>query len=101
MDVFMVGKDDYMNDLPGWSDSYPSATWTGSASSVASGTIMGNNDDVTIVFTIEDETTGINTVNANAANNADVWYDLNGRRLPGKPATKGVFIQNGKKVVVK
>lgn len=54
MDVSMVGKDDYMNDRPGWSDDYRSATWTGSASSVASGTIMGNNEDVTIVFTIED-----------------------------------------------
>lgn len=29
------------------------------------------------------------------------WYDLNGKRLNGKPTTKGVFIQNGKKVMVK
>jgi hypothetical protein len=29
------------------------------------------------------------------------WYDLNGRKLDGKPTKKGVYIQNGKKVVVK
>lgn len=45
-------------------------------------------------------TTGINTVNA-AANEDGEWYDLSGRKLQGKPAQKGVFIQNGKKVVVK
>jgi predicted outer membrane repeat protein len=31
----------------------------------------------------------------------DSWYDLNGRRLEMKPATKGVYINNGKKVVIK
>ena len=29
------------------------------------------------------------------------WYDLNGRRLSGKPTQKGVYILNGKKVVIK
>ena len=29
------------------------------------------------------------------------WYDLNGRRLEMKPATKGVYINNGRKVVIK
>ena len=28
------------------------------------------------------------------------WYSLNGMRLNGKPAKKGVYIVNGKKVVV-
>ena len=31
----------------------------------------------------------------------DKWYDLNGRRLNGKPTAKGVYINNGKKYVVK
>jgi hypothetical protein len=31
----------------------------------------------------------------------DNWYDLNGRKLQGKPTRKGVYIQNGQKVVVK
>ena len=29
------------------------------------------------------------------------WYDLQGRRLEGRPQAKGIFIHNGKKVVIK
>lgn len=29
------------------------------------------------------------------------WYDLSGRKLNGKPTTKGIYIINGKKVVIK
>lgn len=38
-------------------------------------------------------------VNGKSANGT--WYDLNGRRLHGVPAAKGVYIVGGKKVVVK
>lgn len=31
----------------------------------------------------------------------DRWYDLQGRRLNGKPTTKGTYYNNGKKVIVK
>ena len=39
-----------------------------------------------------------NIPNADAAN---IYYDLNGRRLEGKPTQKGVYICNGVKFVVK
>ena len=43
---------------------------------------------------------GINQmVNGKSVNGT--WYDLNGRRLSGVPAAKGVYIVGGKKVVVK
>ena len=29
------------------------------------------------------------------------WYDLSGRRLPAKPTTKGVYIINGNKVIIR
>ena len=29
------------------------------------------------------------------------WYDLTGRRLSSKPAAPGIYINNGKKVIVK
>ena len=29
------------------------------------------------------------------------WYDLSGRKLNGKPTTKGIYIINGKKIVIK
>jgi hypothetical protein len=34
-------------------------------------------------------------------NEAGAWYDLNGRRLFGKPTAKGLYIVNGRKVVIK
>ena len=46
-------------------------------------------------------TTGINNVNDNLNDNDAAWYDLGGRKLNGKPAQKGVYIKNGKKVIVK
>jgi hypothetical protein len=30
----------------------------------------------------------------------DSWYDLQGRKLPGKPTAKGVYISSGRKVLV-
>ena len=44
-------------------------------------------------------TTGIDNLNVN--DNEATWYDLNGRKLNGKPAQKGIYIKNGKKIVVK
>ena len=32
---------------------------------------------------------------------SDVWYNLSGRRLSAKPTAKGIYILNGKKVVIK
>jgi hypothetical protein len=32
---------------------------------------------------------------------ADGWYDLQGRRLEGRPQAKGIYIRDGKKVVIK
>ena len=34
-------------------------------------------------------------------NEADAWYSLDGRKLDGKPNAKGMYIHNGKKVVIK
>ena len=33
--------------------------------------------------------------------NEDAWYDLNGRKLNGKPTQKGLYIYKGKKTVIK
>ena len=43
---------------------------------------------------------GINSVESSKAADG-TWYDMNGRRIDGKPTTKGVYINNGVKVVVK
>ena len=45
-------------------------------------------------------TTGIDNLNVNDNDNEATWYDLNGRKLNGKPSQKGLYIKNGRKVVV-
>lgn len=53
-------------------------------------------------FSFESMTTGINNVVANANNSKNaVIYDLNGRRVNSLNTAKGVYIVNGKKVIVK
>lgn len=52
------------------------------------------------IIIVEDGATGIRLVDGAQADGGD-WYDLSGRKLSGKPASKGVYIQNGKKVVIK
>ena len=53
-----------------------------------------------------DKSTGIVNVEANSSlftlhSSLNEWYTLDGRKLSGKPATKGIYINNGKKVIVK
>ena len=52
------------------------------------------------IIIVEDGATGIRLIDGAQADGGD-WYDLSGRKLSGKPASKGVYIQNGKKVVIK
>ena len=44
--------------------------------------------------------TAVETVEK-VATDKDVWYNINGVKLTDKPTQKGVYIKNGKKVVVK
>ena len=51
-----------------------------------------------------DEATGIVSIGNGQLtidNEADAWYSLGGVRLGGKPTQKGVYINNGRKVVIK
>lgn len=59
-------------------------------------------ESIKVVFVdAQGQTTGIGSLNVSTGEvKADVWYDLQGRRLPGRPSGKGVYIQNGRKVVV-
>ena len=54
---------------------------------------------ITIVF---GETTGVEELKSSRTEELNEgWYDLNGRKLSKKPTTKGIYIKNGKKVVIK
>jgi hypothetical protein len=45
-------------------------------------------------------TTGINAIGQFDDLQSD-YYDLNGRKLQGKPNKKGIYIKNGQKVIVR
>ena len=47
-----------------------------------------------------ERTNGIEAIRQSEAANGQ-WYDLQGRRLNAVPTRKGVYIQNGKTIVVK
>jgi hypothetical protein len=57
----------------------------------------------TLKFFDGEEATGIISVHGSGftVNGSDVWYTLDGRKLDGKPHAKGVYIQNGRKVIIK
>ena len=56
--------------------------------------LVGSNGETTAIGTI-DTKTGEMTFDSEA------WYTLDGVRLSGKPSKKGLYINNGKKVVIK
>lgn len=60
--------------------------------------LLGNGGENAIVMNFGNAVTGINTIAAPASAKAPI-FDLSGRRVV--KATKGLYIQNGKKVIVK
>jgi len=55
---------------------------------------------LTMVF--EGEATGIKTTDfTDYTDSENAWYTLDGRRLQGKPTKSGVYVNNGKKIVIK
>ena len=46
-------------------------------------------------------TTGIEELVDKRMNTNDSWYTIDGRRLQGAPAGKGLYIRNGKKIIVR
>ena len=48
----------------------------------------------------EDSTTGISTLNSKLSTLNSIYYTLDGRCIDGQPAQKGIYICQGKKVVI-
>ena len=50
----------------------------------------------------DNEATGITTTDlTDYTDKAGAWYTVNGVKLSGKPTQKGIYVNNGKKVVIK
>ena len=71
---------------------------------------MQNAEEITLKMTVSgnkctfkvSKTTAIRKVVTEITENTDhAWYSLSGTRLNGKPTTKGVYIHQGRKVMVK
>lgn len=54
-----------------------------------------------LTIEIGDGATGINDVRSKMAEVGSDFYDLSGRKLSGKPTKSGLYIKNGKKILVK
>ncbi len=76
-------------------------TITGTGSSKIIFTPSNNRFFLDEVLVVDpNSTTGISPVTRQPSSLTDAWYTLDGRKLTGKPALKGIYIFNGKKVVV-
>lgn len=53
-----------------------------------------------LVVNLDEDPTGISEL-FGIEEEAGTWFDLNGRKLSGKPAQKGIYINNGKKKIIK
>ena len=65
---------------------------------------LGGNANVkAFVLNLDDTTTGISLTPGPSpkGEGSEYWYDLSGRKLSGKPTQKGIYIVNGKRVVIK
>ena len=57
-----------------------------------------------INFTFDEESTGISSLTPDPSpkgEGSDYWYSIDGRKLQGMPTQKGIYIVNGRKVVIK
>ena len=61
----------------------------------------GSSAPLRMVIDDDEETTGIASMADGIDNMSDEWYTLDGCKLNGKPTTKGLYIVNGKKVMIK
>ena len=66
-------------------------------------TVSTSTDARSFSMVFEDESTRIvsTTDRTDQSDKADAWYTLDGRKLQGKPTQKGLYIENGHKVIIK
>ena len=62
---------------------------------------LSNSAAHNLTMGFEEDATGVNEVKVVNGVNGDSWYTLEGRKLQGMPNAKGLYIVNGKKVVIK
>ena len=82
-----------------WYNEWETITWTIQAVDDEWNGLQGLNKEFSVQLTAIN---GIDTLEADDNVSADdSWYSIDGKRLPDRPTTHGIYIHNGKKVVVK
>lgn len=61
---------------------------------------IDDNNETTGIITMSDEFALPHSAQQRRSKMSDVWYTLDGRKLDGKPTKKGLYIHNGKKLVI-
>lgn len=62
---------------------------------------LGSNISYSSPMLINLNPTGINVHTKDSINLNGIWYTIDGRKLQGLPAKKGIYINNGKKIIIK
>ena len=86
------------NGSEDWSKDFTSGYWNGALFWPKSGWPLST---ISELKTFVGDDTGIHDITTASGKASKVWYSLDGRRLSSKPSKKGVYINNGKKVLVK
>lgn len=88
--VFKNGNED-------WSKNFTSGYWNAALFHYKTGKALAALYELKNFLT----TSGISTINREPLTTDAAWYTLDGRRLTGQPTAKGIYIHNGKKLLVK
>jgi hypothetical protein len=75
--------------------------YTGSEVAAGKAYLIYNGASAAREFIGFDETTGICSIDNGQLTIDNSWYSLDGRKLQGEPAKKGIYVRNGQKVVIK
>lgn len=61
----------------------------------------GDPFNFTAIVLVKKETTGIESMSEVRNQRSDAWYTLNGHQIQGQPTKTGLYIVNGKKIIVR
>jgi hypothetical protein len=78
--------------------------YTGSKMAAHKAFVLVDNSPARSLTMVFDDASGIESLTPDAAPKpqaADHWFTLEGRRLQAKPTAPGIYINNGRKVVIK
>ena len=88
----------YKNDSEDWGKDFTSGYWNAALFHYKTGRALS------ALYELKNfvgDDTGIDAMNHEPITNNRSWYTLDGRRLSAQPTQKGIYIHQGKKVIVK